>query len=147
MKRLILLSATLCLMALPLHAQNVWTVKIDTFGNFVKSSFNPDANGIVSVFTPATSITVNRIQLQSPSGTLGCTTRTGIKLTDGTTSVSLSIPNTTATGGNTGPVYNDTGVISYTYPAGDELRVVAVPGVGCTQNAYEVSINVQYSIN
>jgi len=146
-KKLLLLSATLCLMVLPLHAQNVWTVKVDTFGNFVKASFNPNANGIISVFTPAASITINRIQLQSAGGGIGCTSKPGIKLTDGTTSVSLAIPNTTATNGYANPVYNGSGVISYTYPASDELKVTAVPGVGCTQNPYEISINVQYSIN
>jgi len=57
-KKVFLLSLTLGLLALPLHPQNVWSSKIDTFGDFVPASFNPNANGVVSVFTPATSITL-----------------------------------------------------------------------------------------
>ncbi len=58
MKKVYLLTIALALFALPLHAQNLWSSKIDTFGNFVPASFNPNANGVVSVFTPATDIQV-----------------------------------------------------------------------------------------
>jgi hypothetical protein len=94
-KRVFLLTLAVgLLLALPLHAQNVWSSKIDTFGNYVKQTANPNANGIVSVFTPATGITVNRIQLQAAGGQV-CSTLPGIKVTDGTSSAFLAIPNTT----------------------------------------------------
>ncbi len=127
MKKVFLLSLTLGLLALPLHAQNVWSSKIDTFGNFVPASFNPNANGVVSVFTPATSITVTRVQLSSPAGQIGCSPLPGIKVTNGTSTVFLAIPNTTATNGSTGPVTNDTGVISLPFSAGTQIRLKAVP--------------------
>ena len=144
MKKLFLFSVVLFLLGLPLQAQNVWSVKIDTFGNYVKQSINPNANGIVSVFTPATGITVNRIELVAAGGQISCSPVPGIKLTDLTTSVSLAIPNTTATNGFTGPVHNDTGVISVPFSAGTPLFLVAIPGSsGC--NPYEINITVQYS--
>jgi hypothetical protein len=146
-KKLFLLTMTLGLLILPLHAQNVWSSKIDTFGNFVHSPFNPHANGIVSILTPATAITVNRIQLQGINGLDGvmCSPLAGIKVTDGTTTAALAIPNTTATDGNPGPVTNDSGPISLAFPAGDRLRLVAVPGsAGC--NPFEINIVVQYSV-
>ncbi len=140
-----LLTLALGLLALPLHAQNVWTSKIDTFSNYVPVPSNPNANGIVSVFTPATNITVNRIQLSSPAGQIGCSPLPGIKVTDGTSTVFLAIPNTTATNGNVGPVTNDTGAISVLYLAGNQLRLKAVPG-GNSCNPYEINIVVQYSV-
>jgi hypothetical protein len=145
MKKAFLLSIALGLFALPLHAQNVWSSKIDTFGNFVVLPSNPNANGVVSVFTPASNITVTRIQLASPAGQIGCSPLPGIKVTNGTSTVFLAIPNTTATNGSTGPVSNDTGVISVPFSAGTQIRLKAVPGGnGC--NPYEINIVVQYSI-
>jgi len=146
MKKLFLLTMAFGLLILPLHAQNAWSSKIDTFGNFVHSSSNPHANGIVSIFTPATAITVNRIQLQGINGLDDtCTTPAGIKVTDGTTTAALIIPNSTATDGNPAPVTNDSGPISLAFTAGDRLRLVAIPGsAGC--NPYEINIVVQYSV-
>jgi hypothetical protein len=144
-KKVFLLAFALSLLALPLHAQNVWSSKIDTFGNFVPASFNPNANGVVSVFTPATSITVTRVQLSSPAGQISCSPLPGIKVTNGTSTVFLAIPNTTATNGSTGPVTNDTGVISVSFSAGTQIRLKAVPG-GNSCNPYEINIVVQYSV-
>jgi hypothetical protein len=145
-KKVVLLSFAFCLLAMPLHAQNVWNTKIMTFGNFVTASYNPNATGIVSIFTPATNITVNRIQLAAAGGGTGCTAVPKIKLTDGVTTVALAIPNSTATNGYANPVSNDTGVISVPYSAGNQLRIKAAPGSpGC--NPYEININVQYTIN
>lgn len=149
MRRLLLVSVTLCLVAFPLHAQNLWSAKLDVFGNFVKSSGNPNANGVLSEFTPATGITINRVQLSSPAGGFGCNPLPSIKITDGTTSISLAIPNSTATNSPINPVSNDTGPISDTFPAGDKLRMILVPG-GCASYQdypYEISVNVQYSTN
>jgi hypothetical protein len=143
-KKVFLLAFALGILTLPLHAQYVWTSKIETFGNFVKQSINPNANGIVSIFTPATGITVTRVQLSAAGGQI-CTTPPGIKVTDGTTSYLLAIPNTTATNGFVGPVSNDSGVISVPFAAGAQLKVKAVPGSsGC--NPYEINIVVQYSV-
>ena len=145
MKRVFLLSMALGFLALPLNAQNVWSGKIDTFGNFVPSSFNPNANGVVSVFTPATNITVTRVQLSTPAGQIACSPLPGIKVTNGTSTVFLAIPNTTATNGSTGPVTNDTGVISVPFSAATQIRLKAVPGQsGC--NPYEINVVVQYSV-
>ncbi len=141
MKKL-LFSLTLCLFALPLHAQNVWSSKIDTFGNFAPAP-GSNANGIVSIFTPATGITVNRIQLQVAGGQK-CSTLPGIRVTDGATSAFLAIPNTTAASAP-GPASNDSGEISLSFPAGDTVRVKAVAAPkGC--NPYEINIVVQYSV-
>ncbi len=146
MKKL-LLTLALGLLALPLHAQSVWSSKIDTFGNFVPSSFNPHATGIVSIFTPATGITINRIELHGINGENGvvCSPLAAIRVTDGTSSAALVIPNFVATDGNPGPVSSDSGPISLAFPAGDRLRLVAVPGSsGC--NPYEINVVVQYSV-
>jgi hypothetical protein len=145
MKKAFLLTLALCLLALPLHAQNVWNSKIDTFGNFVRQSANPTANGVVSTFTPATAITVTRIQLQGINQlpTYPCTTPAGIKITNGTSTVALIIPNG-PNNGQSNPVSNDTGVISVAFPAGTPITLKAVPGTSC--NPYEINIVVQYSI-
>jgi hypothetical protein len=142
MRKLILFSLfALCAMALPLHAQNVWSSKIDTFGNYIRPNSHA-VNGVVSLFTPATAITVNRIQLVAAGGQV-CTSLPGIKVISGTTSSFLSIPNTTAAGG-IGPVSNDSGPISLSYTAGEQITVKAVAGSsGC--NPYEINITVQYS--
>src|SRR5205807_2543884 len=113
-----------------------------TFGNYVKQTANPNANGIVSVFTPATGITVNRIQLQAAGGQV-CSTLPGTKVTDDIASAFLAIPNTTATGGNFGPVSNDSGPISLPFSANTKLTVTAAAGSsGC--NPFEINITVQY---
>ena len=145
MKKLFLLNLALGLFVLPLHAQNVWSSKIDTFGNFVQQPSNPYSNGVVSIFTPATGITITRIQLQAAGGQV-CTSVPGIKVTDGTTSVGLTIPNASVPAGDFGSVSNDTGPVSVSYPAGDELKLKAVPGnSGC--NPFEINIVVQYRVN
>jgi hypothetical protein len=145
MKKVFLLSLALAFLTLPLHAQTVWNSKIDLLGNYVRNtSSGSNANGIVSIFTPASAITVNRIQLVAAGGQV-CTTLPRIQVTDGTTAASLAIPNTTATNGNPGPVLNDTGAISLSYTAGNQIMVKALPGSsGC--NPYEINIVVQYSV-
>jgi hypothetical protein len=145
MKNVFLLTLALALFALPLQAQNVWSSKIDTFGNYFVQTANPNANGIVSVFTPATNITINRIQLQAAGGQ-NCSSVPGIKVTDGTSTVFLSIPNTTATSGDFGPVTNDTGVISVNFTAGTQLRLKAVAAASYC-NPFEINIVVQYSVS
>jgi len=142
MRKLILFSLALCAMALPLHAQNVWSSKIDLLGNYIRPN-SPSANGTVSIFTPATAITVNRIQLVAAGGQV-CASLPGVKVTNGTTGASLAIPNTTASGG-IGPVSNDSGPISLSYAAGVPVSVKALAGSsGC--NPYEINIVVQYSV-
>jgi hypothetical protein len=132
----------LVLLTLPATAQNVWTSKIDTFGNFVKQNVNPHANGIVSRFTPAANITVNRIQLQASGGTI-CSKLPGVKITDGTTTYILPIPNAKA---DFAPASADSGPISLSYTAGQEIALKAVPGSsGC--NPFEINIVVQYSVS
>jgi hypothetical protein len=145
MKRILLLSLALCFPVLPLHAQNVWSSKIFDFNNYVKA-FTPSANGIVSEFTPATAITINRIQLVAAGTGTGCTLLPGIKVTDGTTSITLRIPQ--SNGG--GPVSNDTGVISVPFPASDPLVLSVVPGsiaTACNGHPFEINIVVQYSVS
>ncbi len=144
MKRFSLLCLGLCLSTLPLHAQNIWSAKIDTFGNYVKSNVNPNANGVVSIFTPATSITVNRIQLVAAGGQV-CTTLPGIKVTDGTTSYTLTIPNTKGPTGTVGPASNDSGPISLSFAANKQISIKAVEQT-FTCNPYEINIVVQYSV-
>lgn len=150
MKKLFLLNLALCFMALPLYAQNVWSSKIDTFANYVRqpgNAPNPNANGIVSVFTPATSITINRIQLQAAGAGKNCSLLPGIKVTDGTSSIVLRIPNSKEDSGDFGPISNDTGVISKSFPAGDQITLRVVPGAARTCSApYEINIVVQYSV-
>jgi hypothetical protein len=144
MKKMLLLSLTLCFLVFPLHAQDVWSSKIFDFDNYVKP-FVPNANGIVSEFTPATAITINRIQLAAAGTGTGCTVLPGIKVTDGTTNIELRIPQ--SNGG--GPVSNDTGVISFPFPAGDPLVLSVVPGsiaTTCSGHPFEVNIVVQYSV-
>lgn len=143
MKRLFLLNLALCFLALPLHAQNLWTSKIDTFGNYVKPN-NPNTHGVVSNFTPADPITVNRIQLVAAGGQV-CSSLPRIEVTDGTTHHALEIPNTTSTSGF-GPVSNDSGPISLSYAAGDLVQVKALPAPSGSCNPFEINIVVQYSV-
>ncbi|HZW93612.1 MAG TPA: hypothetical protein VFF64_11735 [Candidatus Eremiobacteraceae bacterium] len=144
MKKLFLLNLALCFLVLPLHAQNVWSSKIYIFTDYVKP-FVPNANGIVSEFTPATAITINRVQLAAAGTGTGCTFLPGIKVTDGTTTIELRIPQ--SNGG--GPVSNDTGVISVPFPASDPLVLSVIPGsiaTTCNGHPFEVNIVVQYSV-
>lgn len=144
MKKLFLLNLALCFLVLPLHAQNVWSSKIYDFTNYVQP-FVPNANGVVSEFTPATAITINRIQLAAAGTGTGCTFLPGIKVTDGTTSIPLRIPDSNSGG----PVSNDTGVISFSFPAGDQLFLDVIPGsinTTCNGHPFEINIVVQYSV-
>lgn len=144
MNRLSLFLLGLWLSAVPLQAQNVWSAKIDTFGNYVKSNSNPNGNGIVSTFTPATNITVNRIQLVAAGGQV-CTDVPAIKVTNGTTSHVLRIPNTSGPTGTVGPASNDSGPISLAFSANQQISIKAVAkNNNC--NPYEINIVVQYSI-
>jgi hypothetical protein len=144
MKNLSLLALALCVFAVPVCAQNVWTAKIDTFGNYVRSNVNPNANGVVSVFTPATNITVNRIQLVAAGGQV-CTNPPAIRVTNGTTGYSLVIPNTKGSSGTVGPSSNDSGPISLSFTANQPISIKAVePTFTC--NPYEINIVVQYSV-
>jgi hypothetical protein len=143
MKKLFLLNLALCLLVLPLHAQNVWSSKIDTFGNFVKPN-SPHTHGVVSNFTPAAAITVNRIQLVAAGGQV-CSSLPEIEVTDGTTHHSLEIPNTQVASG-VGPASNDSGPITLSYPAGDLIQVKALPAPSGSCNPFEINIVVQYSV-
>jgi hypothetical protein len=120
----------------------VWTSKIGVFGNYVPTTTNPNLNGIVSVFTPATGITINRIQLQAIQSQK-CSAKAGIKVTDGTSSIFLSIPNTARNG--LVAVAHDSGVMSVPFAASVPIFLRAVPASdGC--NPFEVNIVVQYSV-
>jgi hypothetical protein len=144
MPKKILAGLLFCVLALPLSAQNLWTSKIDTFGNFVKQTENPNTDGIVSRFTPASDISVTRVQLQVAGGT-SCTALPGIEVTDSTTSFTILIPNSTLKNGYYGPVSADSGPIELPFPKNAPLLVKATPGnSGC--NPYEINITVQYSI-
>jgi hypothetical protein len=129
----------------------VWSSYANFLGNFTPTTANPLLSPIVSNFTPDQSITVTRVQLhaaiganEGAFGVASCTVVPAVKITDGTHSVSLQIPNApTNSQFNFGAVSNDTGPIHLEFAAGAKLSAEIVPGdTNC--NATEVNVTVQY---
>ena len=162
-KCLVAILACFCV-SVPLVAQEpsttvgpfVWSTYANVLGNFIPRTQVPLLSPIVSNFTPDQSITVTRVQLHAAIGANNpfasgpCTVVPAVKVTDGTHSVSLQIPNApTDSQGDLGAVSNDTGPIRLEFPADSKLSVTIVPGDNEPSsfcNATEVNVTVQYRI-
>jgi hypothetical protein len=164
-KYLVAVLACFCISA-PLVAQDstatagpfVWSSYANTLNNFIPRTGLTLVSPVVSNFTPDQSIIVTRVQLHAafganngPFGSGSCIVVPSVKITDGTHSVSLQIPNAPTDGqGNFGAVSNDSGPIRLEFPADAKLSVTIVPGDDdsssfCT--ATEVNVTVQYRLH
>jgi hypothetical protein len=95
---------------------------------------------LTSIWTGATltldkAITVTRLQVQTKTGPSGCTTNAVVRLTDGTTPVSLTIS----------AAASDSGAISQNYAAGAALAVsVSTAASGCATSPADANVIIQY---
>jgi hypothetical protein len=95
---------------------------------------------LTSTWTGATwttdrAVIITRIQVQAKTAPTGCTTDAAVRLTDGTTSVNVTI--STAA--------NDSGAISQSYAAGASLQVkLQTAAAGCTTSPADANVSVQY---
>jgi hypothetical protein len=147
------LSVALMAAALSFNAQAqntsplLWTSVIDVVGNYVRS----DSEGtFVSRFTPGVAVTVTRMQLQAAFGSSvnghKCSPVPRIRVTDGTTSHSIAIPNAREVGSQPFSVHADSGPIAVSFPANANLVLRVLPGeTGC--NPGSINVTVQYSVN
>jgi hypothetical protein len=152
MKFLRLLTISLVIGMLSLNAQAqtgpaLWTSYIDVLGNYFR--VRTEGN-VVSRFTPGTPIFVTRVQLQAAQGSYlfpqgKCQPLPKIKVTDGTTSYMLAIPNARSSGGFPVSVSADSGPIYLSYPQNAKIRLTVVPGeTGCSGGA--INVTIQYVI-
>jgi len=80
-------------------------------------------------------ITVTRVQAQAKTAPAGCTTNAVVRLSDGTTSVNLTIA----------AAANDSGAISQNYAAGATLTLgVQTAAAGCTTSPADANAVIQY---
>jgi len=90
---------------------------------------------IASTWTTDKAITVTRVQVQAKTRPVGCGSNAVVRLTDGTTSVNLTILGAA----------NDTGSISQNYAAGASLQlVVQTAAAGCATSPADANVVVQY---
>jgi|SRR5271156_5161402 len=149
-------------LAIPLAAQDsvttgaplVWSSYANVLSNFIPRPAVPLQSPTVSILTLDQGIVVTRIQLHAAIGAnnqfMGpCTVLPAVKLTDGTHSVSLTIPNAPMDNeGHFGAVSADTGLFRLEFPANAKLSLVIVPGDNDPPTAFcsatEINVTVQY---
>ena len=86
-------------------------------------------------FTPDVNLTVTRIQVQLPVAPVGCKVVPVLRVTDGTTTRTLTISGAS----------NDSGPLSIDYSAGAPIVVgVSVAANGCRTNPQNANVLVQY---
>jgi hypothetical protein len=125
----------------------LWNSFIDVLGNFTRADTE---SAIVSRFTPGNPVTVTRLQLQAAFGSnidlkTGCEPVPQIKVTDGTTSYALPIPNARFGGPYPLSVHADSGPISVAFPADANLWIGVVQGQErCDPGT--INITVQYTV-
>jgi hypothetical protein len=97
---------------------------------------------VVTRFTPAVSITVTCIQVETSVGParwsgaspsqavpVACTENPGLRVSDGTTSYDIRLPTPAQVGINgVSPVTTDTGPINVAFPAGAGITLSVLPG-------------------
>lgn len=126
--------------------KNFW---IDASGNanfsgtlygMTESGFLPGA--LTSTWTGTTwtlprNIIVTRIQVQAKTAPSGCATQAVVRLTDGTTPLTVTI----AAGAN------DSGVISQAYSSGAVMQIgVSIAAVGCSTAPADANVNIEYGV-
>lgn len=88
-----------------------------------------------STWTTDKAVTITRLQVQAKTAPAGCTTNALVRLTDGTTPVSLTIAGAA----------NDSGSIAQNYAAGAALQVmVQTAAAGCATSPADANVVVQY---
>ena len=133
---------------------SVWSSYANVLNNFVPRPVAPLQSGTVSNLTLDRNVTVTRLQLHAAVGANNnfsfgtpCTILPAVKVTDGTHSVSLPIPNAPIVDGNLGAVSADSGPVHVEFPSPAKLSVVIVPGDNTSTafcSATEVNVTVQY---
>ena len=112
-------------------------------------TFSASPRGVQSVFLPGAltstwtgstwtldkAVSITRVQVQTKTAPSGCTTNATVRLTDGTSPVSLVIS----------AAANDSGPIIQNYTAGASLTVgVQTAAAGCTTSPADANVIVQY---
>jgi len=88
-----------------------------------------------STWTPDKGVTVTRVQVQAKTAPSGCTTNAIVRITDGTTPVSVTIS----------AAANDSGAIAQNYAAGASLSIaVQTAAAGCATSPADANVIVQY---
>jgi hypothetical protein len=140
-----------------------WSSFVPAAGFYDTSAGGSGGSDVVSRFTPAKAITVTRIEVQAAQGSerlvfsptfqaIACTKPVAFKITDGTTSSTLTLPSaTTLVPGNLNPSSADSGPLDVAFAAGAKLVLTVVQGdppdpitgaTGCLAN--NINITVQY---
>jgi hypothetical protein len=144
-----LLIATLSLSAKAQTGPLMWTSFIEVVGNYVRSR---SEGTFVSRFTPGVAVTVTRIQLQAAEGSYlfpqggKCNPVPRVRVTDGSTSYSVAIPNAREVGRHPMSVHADSGPIAVSFPADANLVLRVIPGQDFCQ-AGSINVTVQYTVN
>lgn len=90
-----------------------------------------------SSWTLDKAVTVTRLQVQTKTAPAGCTTNAVVRLTDGTTPVSVTLS----------AAANDSGAITQNYAAGATLTIaLQTAAVGCTTTPADANVIVQYKM-
>lgn len=115
----------------------------DQVSNGPRALFNTFLPGaLTSTWTGSTitldkPITVTRVQVQAKAAPSGCSTNAIVRLTDGTTPISVTIS----------AAANDSGAISQSYSAGASLTVsVQTAASGCTTSPADANALIQYKM-
>ena len=88
-----------------------------------------------STWTVDKGVTITRVQVQAKTAPSGCTTNAIVRLTDGSTSVNLTIS----------AAANDSGAIAQSYSAGASLTIaVQTAAAGCATSPADANVTVQY---
>jgi len=146
MSRTAFCAFSLILYALPLSAQNVWTAYVENLAYYQKGDTHPFADGVVSRFTPATDITVTRLQLEAAGGGQHCDSLPAEVVTNGISRVRIPIPNTQSDGNLPGPSSSDSGPVEIPFGQGTKLGMKILFGTpNC--NPFQINVTVQYRVN
>jgi hypothetical protein len=104
------------------------------------NAFLPNLTSTAATYQRMTldkAVTVTRLQLVLGTAGAGCTTQSTVSVTDGTSSVTLTTANGTAT--------YDTGAVSQNFTAAANLDIkIATAASGCTTAPQNANVNVQY---
>jgi hypothetical protein len=136
-----------------LQRPQMWS-KVQTFTSGIaldSETVSASPRGIVNVSLPGAltstwtgstitldkAITVTRLQVQAKTAPSGCTTNAIVRLTDGTTPVSVGVSGAA----------NDSGPITQNYPAGVTLTLsVQTAAAGCSTSPADANAAIQYKM-
>jgi hypothetical protein len=136
------------------RAAQTWSTFFQRFGDYDPNFFNN--SDVVNFFTPATDITVSRMEVKTAFGPTNsvstpsfCTKNPGVEITDGTTSHTLTLSNPSRSDGKGGST-TDSGPLSVNLAAGSMVSLIAIHGEpelpflvdACFTNS--INVTVQY---